>query len=367
MPPEITSALINSGPGADSLVEAAAAWQRLAALSEESAGADVSVLSSLVEVWDGVSATAMTEVAEPYLNWLRGTAQQCRQMGFAVEIAAAAFSAARSAVIAPTEVGANRTRLARLTAANRFGNNFVAIAATEAEYEGMWVTNAEAMYAYEAASARAVALPFFSSPPSAAGQGVSAAQASGAFAAPASAASVVSSLGVAAPGDLVNNAWFQLANTWGNQLLSSGFPLDLISAYGQMWQSNSAQIALDMAKAGMLPEAVEAAQTKLVGASGAVAPTSAVTAASGAGVAMGKLTVPPSVVGLLPASAAQVRLASAVSPLSMADAGLPDMPMVMPPPIPAGTGWRQRKQKYDDIAYGLELPGAVMRRSPSGG
>ena len=82
---------------------------------------------------------------------------------------------------------------------------------------------------------------------------------------------------------------------------------------------------------------------------------------------MGKLTAPPAVVGLLPASQVPVQLASAATPLTAADPGFP-LPPLMPPPIGAGSGWRKRKpQKYEDIAIGRELKGTVMPRPPSAG
>jgi hypothetical protein len=85
-------------------------------------------------------------------------------------------------------------------------------------------------------------------------------------------------------------------------------------------------------------------------------------------VTVGKLTAPPAVVGLLPASQAPVQLASAATPLPAADPGFPMLPPLMPPPISAGSGWRKRKQqKYEDIAIGKELKGTVMPRPPSAG
>ena len=83
---------------------------------------------------------------------------------------------------------------------------------------------------------------------------------------------------------------------------------------------------------------------------------------------MGKLTAPPAVVGLLPASQVPVQLTSAATPITAADSGFP-MPPLMPPPISsAGSGWRKRKQqKYEDISIGAELKGTVMPRPPSAG
>jgi hypothetical protein len=91
-------------------------------------------------------------------------------------------------------------------------------------------------------------------------------------------------------------------------------------------------------------------------------------AATGVGVSIGKLTAPPAVVNLLPTSQAPVQLASAASPLSGGESGLPMLPPLMPPPVSAGSGWRKRKQpKYEDIAIGAELKGKVMHPPPSAG
>jgi hypothetical protein len=86
----------------------------------------------------------------------------------------------------------------------------------------------------------------------------------------------------------------------------------------------------------------------------------------GVGVSLGKLTAPPAVVGLLPASQTPVQLASAASPLPAGDSGLPFLPPLMPPPISAGSGWRKRKQQ-EDLPFGAEVKGKVIHRSPSAG
>ena len=100
------------------------------------------------------------------------------------------------------------------------------------------------------------------------------------------------------------------------------------------------------------------------------APGGAPAAAMGVGVSLGKLSAPPAVVGLLPATQTPVQLASAASPLP-AEAGLsgmPLMPMMVPPTNSAGSGWRKRKQqKFEDLEYGAELPKKVITRPPSGG
>jgi PPE-repeat protein len=373
LPPEVTSVLIHSGPGAESLIEASGAWQRLGTSLEESAGINAAALSSLTGVWHGPSAMAMTLAVEPYLTWLRTTAQQCQQMAASVQDAVSAFNSARAAIVPPASVSANRTRLTQLLATNRFGINLPAIAETEDEYQGMWANNSAAMSRYEAASAQATTLPQFSSPPQIANAQGAAAQASVAqtattatttSTATTSAQSIISDLESFDP----NSGWVGLANTYANQFISSGFPINLLSYLAQNTSAQALQtvggdigtgLAEGQAALGGLPAGA--------GAFGAAGLSAEPTAAIGVGVSMGKLTAPPAVVGLLPASQVPVQLTSAATPLAAADPGFP-MPPLMPPPISAGSGWRKRKQqKYEDISIGAELKGTVMPRPPSAG
>ncbi len=395
LPPEVTSALIYSGPGAGSLVEADAAWQRLGTELEGLVGNYSSVLSSLTEAWNGPSASAMVQAVEPYLTWLRTLAQQARQTAASAQAAAAAFAAVRSAVVTPAQVSANRTRLARLLATNFLGRNLGAIGATEAQYQEMWATNSAAMGRYQAASTQASsALPKPSSPPAVASPTAGANQA-GALPATAGSSSVARTVAAASPlaaplaptaptpsptlpavpllqQDLAvfdpQQGWFGLGNTWGNQFLSSGFPINLLSLVAQTQSAQALQSVSGDVGTG-LSEGEAAIGGSIGNMGNAFGGLSAEpTAAIGVGVSMGKLTAPPAVVGILPTSQAPVQLASAASPLPAGDVGFPMLPPIMPPPISAGSGWRKRKQqKYEDLEYGAEVKGKVMPRSPSAG
>jgi PPE-repeat protein len=370
LPPEVTSALIHSGPGADSLTEASGAWQRLGASLEESAGINAATLSSLADAWHGPSAAAMTQAVEPYLTWLRTTAQQCQQMAVAVQDAIAAFNSARSSVVPVASVSANRTRLTQLLATNRFGINLPAIAETEDEYLDMWANNSGAMSRYEAASAQATTLPKFSSPLAITNPAGTAAQASVTSAATTSTTTSSTTSAASLLADITsfdpNSGWFGLANTYANQFISSGFPINLLSYAAQNTSAQALQTV-----GGDIGTGLSEGQSALgggAGAFGAAGLSAEPTAAIGVGVSMGKLTAPPAVVGLLPASQAPVQLASAATPITASDSGFP-MPPLMPPPISsAGSGWRKRKQqKYEDVSIGAELKGTVMPRPPSAG
>ncbi|MGO8767752.1 MAG: PPE family protein [Mycobacterium sp.] len=377
-PPEIISALIHTGPGAGSMIEASGAWQQVAVELENSVAVYASALSGLIETWSGPSAMAMVQSVQPYLIWLRTTAQQSQQMGASAEAAATAFSSVRAAVVTPAQVTANRTRLAQLLATNRFGSNTAAIAETEAEYQTMWTNNAAAMTSYQAASAQATALPQFSSPLTIANPAGAAAQASTVPAATssnsaASLSSILSSLIGSNSGDLVTNGWFQLGNTWGNQFLSSGFPINLLGVEAQLATAQGVQSVGGEVGQGLAEgeAALGASEAEVASAVRAAGSATAPTAALGVGVTVGKLTAPPAVVGLLPAAQSPVQLASSVSPLPAGNSAMPMMPMMpmmVPPPISAGTGWRKRKQQsVEDLECGAELPKKVVQRPPSGG
>jgi PPE-repeat protein len=374
-PPEVTSTLIHTGPGAGSLIEAAGAWQRLAVELENSVSTYASTLSSLIESWDGPSAMAMVQSIQPYLLWLRETAQQSAQMAASAEAAAAAFSATRSAVVHPSVVTANRTRLLQLLATNRFGSNTAAIAETENEYQTMWANNAAAMSRYQATSSQATTqLSQFNSPLALTNpEGTANQQAAVMKAANDSfgpqVQNQISSL-LSTPGGFDPQAgWFGLANQWGNQFISSGFPINLLGVWAQLATAQGVasvggDIGSGLSEGLGLTSATLANAIKGIGA-GASAPTGAL----GVGVSLGKLTAPPAVVGLLPGTQTGVQLASAASPLPAAETGFPMMPMMVPPPsASAGTGWRKRKQqKYEDVAVGREVKGKVMPRNPSAG
>jgi PPE-repeat protein len=326
----------------------------------------------------------MVQAVEPYLTWLQTTAQQTQQTAASAMAAAAAFNSVRATVVPTAQVTANRMQLVQLLATNTFGKNLPAIAETEAQYQSMWANNSAAMSRYQAASAQATSLPQLASPTSVTNSTGLAAQAS---AAPATAAT--SSAAATPAQSLIDNGYVQLANTYANQFISSGFPINLLS---YLAQNTSAQALTGVNNA--IGQGVSEGESALggglgggaagalgglggLGGLGQLGPGAlgaaglgqvSTSAATGVGVSIGKLTAPPSVVNLLPTSQAPVQLASAATPLGAGESGLPMLPPLMPPPITAGSGWRKRKQqKYEDISIGAELKGTVMRPPPSAG
>jgi PPE-repeat protein len=391
LPPEVISALIHSGPGAESLANAAAAWQQLSANLEDAADNYAASLASMDESWYGPSSAAMFQSVTPYVAWLRTTAQQAQQTAAAAQSAAAAFSSVQASVVPTATVAANRMRLAKLLATNVFGRNLPAIAQTESDYQTMWANNAAAMTRYQAASSQASTLPQLTSPTSATNPSALKTQASSA--APAATTSSSSGARVAAaspatplpPAGDPNVGFVGLANTYANQFVSSGFPINLLSYLAQNSSAQALQGVSSQVSQGLSEgeEALGGAATNLgggaAGALGALGQSGGglgalgaaglgqinTSAALGAAVPMGNLSAPPSAAPLL---ATPVQLASAATPLGTSGAAGMPMPPLMPPPISPGSGWRKRKaQKYEDIAIGAELKGKVIKPPPSAG
>lgn len=377
LPPEATSALIHTGPGAWSWIAAAGSWHELSAELELAAGSYTAELSWLMTTWHGPSALAMARALEPYLDWLRVTAQQCQEIATSVEVMTAAFELTHWTVVHPSVVAANRARLAVLLATNFFGINYPAIAETEAEYNAMWVNNSAALVRYAATSASTVRPPQFSSPPPVSDPSATTRQA--AMVPATTTANTGTQTATTLSGtsqDLAtstavgfdpNSGWFKYWSSWANQFFAaSGFPINLLGVLAQVqtaqgFTSLGADTGLGLAEG---TAALSAADVSLVSAVGSsLAPQASV----GVGISLGGLTMPPATVGML-GSSAPVQLASAVSALPAGAGQTPMLPMVpMRPTRGSANGRRRKGRDYDDIEYGAELPGTVMHRPPSAG
>jgi PPE-repeat protein len=152
-PPELISAKIYSGPGAESLTAAAAAWDALAGELQSTAAQFQSTIAGLVGGdWTGPSAEAAAAAAAPYVSWLGTTAGQAEQTAGQATAAASAYETALAATVPPAEILANRTQLLQLVPANIFGQYNAAIAALEAEYAQFWAQDVAAITGYSASS-----------------------------------------------------------------------------------------------------------------------------------------------------------------------------------------------------------------------
>jgi PPE-repeat protein len=163
--PEVNTARMYAGPGPESLVAAAAAWNGLAAELRSAASSYTSVISEMTTEWAGPSSTAMAGAAEPYAAWMSATAEQAEQAAGQAQAAVGAYETAFAAMVSPPVIAANRAQLLQLVATNVFGQNTPAIATTEAQYGEMWAQDAAAMYGYAAHSAAATQVTPFTAAP----------------------------------------------------------------------------------------------------------------------------------------------------------------------------------------------------------
>ena len=152
-PPELISAKIYSGPGAESLQAAAAAWDGLSSELQSTAANFQSVIAGLISGdWTGPSSEAAAAAAAPYVSWLGTTAGQAEQTAGQARAAASAYETALAATVPPAEIAANRTQLLSLLQANIFGQYNAAIAALEAEYGQFWAQDVAAITGYSASA-----------------------------------------------------------------------------------------------------------------------------------------------------------------------------------------------------------------------
>ncbi len=172
-PPEIISGKIYSGPGAESLLTAASAWEALAGELHSTASSYQSVISGLISGWwEGPSSASMAAAVAPYVTWISTTATRAGEAAAQARAAASAYEAALAATVPPAVIAANRNQLASLQATNVFGHNNTAIAATEAEYAQIWAQDVAAMAGYAGSSAAATKLiPFTAAPTTTNGSG----------------------------------------------------------------------------------------------------------------------------------------------------------------------------------------------------
>ena len=164
LPPEINSLLMFSGAGSAPMIEAAAAWDGLAAELNSAAESFSSVTSGLAgQAWQGPASAAMMAAAAPYSGWLSAAATQASGAAAQAKAVVSAFESAFAGTVHPAAVAANRSDLVQLVVSNLFGQNAPAIAATESNYEQMWAADVAAMVGYHggvsAAATQLTSLP----------------------------------------------------------------------------------------------------------------------------------------------------------------------------------------------------------------
>ncbi|MCV7377307.1 hypothetical protein BST11_14005 [Mycobacterium alsense] len=252
-PPEFNSGRIYAGPGSGSLRSAAAAWQGLATELQSTVSSYSAVIDALAGgPWVGPSSLSMTAAVTPYLAWMQATAAQATEAAGQATAAATAYEAAFAAHVPPTEIAANRSRLAMLVATNVFGQNSPAIAATEIQYAEMWAQDAQAMDSYAGASAAASEVTPFTAAPQMTNAGGLATQAAALTQAAATPAGGVGSLvsAAAAPLTTANPMLTWLANlstdytTTINGLLNSLFGSAGATTYQALYNAVKVPVGL---------------------------------------------------------------------------------------------------------------------------
>ena len=166
LPPEVSSALIYSGPGSSSLTAAASAWNAVAAeLASTAQGLDTVVTQLASESWLGPTSAAMVAAVQPYVDWVSTTAGQAEHAAVQAQSAAAAFETVFASVVPPPLIAANRAELAQAVQTNVLGLNNNVIAQLEAQYGEFWSQNASALYSYASSSALATKISSFTEAP----------------------------------------------------------------------------------------------------------------------------------------------------------------------------------------------------------
>jgi PPE-repeat protein len=158
-PPEINSGLLYTGPGAVPMMAAATAYANLAAEVSATATQWESIVSFLTtEQWTGGGSAAAATAAQPIVTYLTDTATALEQAAAQATASAAAYETAFAATVPPPVVAANRAMQMALLPFAVIPMVAAEIAALDAQYAEMWVQDALAMTAYQAAATAASVL-----------------------------------------------------------------------------------------------------------------------------------------------------------------------------------------------------------------
>jgi PPE-repeat protein len=323
LPPEVNSSRMYSGPGSESMLSAATAWDGLAATLQSAAVSYGSVITGLsLGSWLGPASAAMAAAARPYAAWLLATAAQAAQTAAQAKMAAGAYETAFTATVPPPLIAANRSELTSLAGANLLGQNSPAIEALQAEYAEMWAQDAGAMYGYAGTSQAATALTPFAHPvqtSSDAGQAAAAGAKAAKALASASPTSLASALAAlpAAAGDFFD---VNALNVFIADIGTADLVIALVNT-ARPWTGDSAESSDNEASPSTTQGNAVSAVTPAPSVAAAVAPVADV----GHAALVGALTVPHSWAMAAP----EVRLAvealpnSGLAPISADFGGAP--------------------------------------------
>lgn len=309
LPPEVNSGRMYAGPGPGPLLAAAAAWRGLAGELSAVASAYQAVIGDLTgQGWFGPASESMAAAATPYADWIGATAGLADQTAHRMILAVGDFEQAFAATVPPPVIAANRSRLAALVAADVFGQNATAIAATEAEYGQLWLQDATAMYGYAARSAAATTVKPFTAPPpvvdpaGSVGQGAAVAQATAGDTHPQLAQLLSGTGGAAAsPADPVSQAASYIETVTRSILPANDTNISAIYGMGQYSRNLNTDLDISQAtggRAGFGSGARALSSAESTAAPGGARPL--VAASTGSAGAVGKLAVPPTWIDSVP-------------------------------------------------------------------
>lgn len=144
-----------TGPGSWSMMNAAVAWEGLAASLNSAAAHYISVTSKL------------NPATTVYPEWLNYIAAQAERTAAQAKSAAGAFQLALAAMVPPAAIQANRMLWTWLAKTNYLGQSGPAIAKADSDCDQIWAQDGDAMYVYARACADAARVTPFASPPQA--------------------------------------------------------------------------------------------------------------------------------------------------------------------------------------------------------
>lgn len=327
LPPEVNSARMYSGVGAEPLLAAATAWDKLAGELHATGTGYQATISELANGWSGPSATTMAAAATPYATWMHATAVQAEQAAAQAKAAATAYEAAFAMTVPPPVIAANRGQLMTLLTTNVFGQNTAAIAATEADYAEMWAQDVGAMYDYAGNAATASILKPFAPPPqttnpagsanqaAVVGQAAAAATGSNAQSAIAQLSAVPTALqGLMSPAPVAADPAVTLAYLG---LASSLFGTFVIDSAGTFGVDAAGSFGIDLIGVGEIDEALE-------GPLGELGWTEPVMASMSQADKVGGLSVPQAWTVTAPSAVPQV--SAAVTPANATGSAIAGIP-----------------------------------------
>jgi PPE-repeat protein len=284
IPPEINSARMYSGNTADSMLTAAAAWDKVADDLYCAAASYQSIVTSLTdEDWRGPASDSMAAAVGPYMSWLTSTAAQAKAIANQARAAVSAYETASAAVVPPPLIEANRAQLAQLIAGNVVSQDTPAITAVEAEYGEMWAQDACTMYRYAAASATAATLTPLA-PPALGGSSLELLGSGADTAATASAQDALAQLTYALPRVLHSLA----------QPVQSTSAISAITGLFKLTSISSPVGAFASAISSPMSMTASGTSAALSSLKALGSPQMAVSSAVGQGISVGRMSVPPS-------------------------------------------------------------------------